>query len=176
VDRDRRPAAERITRLGEDHNYWPANAIAEKSQGPCGPCSEIFFDLRPDAPFDADWDGEGDRWLEIWNLVFTQFTGEGEGDAFRLTPLPIGGSIDTGMGLERTAAAINRLAGPFETDVLRPIIARLEALSGKRYASSPDAPADIAFRRVADHARASAFLLADGVTPDRTGRATCCAA
>ncbi|MES2465014.1 MAG: alanine--tRNA ligase [Armatimonadota bacterium] len=160
---------ERVTRLGEKTNYWPANAIVEKSQGPCGPCSEIFFDLKPDEPFDTDWDGEGSRWLEIWNLVFTQFTGEGEGDNFRLTPLPKQ-NIDTGSGLERTAAAINRLSGPFETDVLRPIISRLEELSDIRYTSSPDASADIAFRRIADHARATTFLLSDGVTPDRTGR------
>ena len=160
---------ERVTRLGEKTNYWPANAIVEKSQGPCGPCSEIFFDLKPDEPFDTDWDGEGTRWLEIWNLVFTQFTGEGEGDNFRLTPLPKK-NIDTGSGLERTAAAINRLSGPFETDVLRPIIAKLEQLSDTTYTSSPDALADIAFRRIADHARATTFLLSDGVTPDRTGR------
>jgi alanyl-tRNA synthetase len=160
---------ERVTRLGEKTNYWPANAIVEKSQGPCGPCSEIFFDLRPDEPFDTDWDGEGTRWLEIWNLVFTQFTGEGEGDNFRLTPLPKK-NIDTGSGLERTAAAINRLSGPFETDVLRPIIGKLEELSDIRYTSSPDALTDIAFRRIADHARATTFLLSDGVTPDKTGR------
>jgi alanyl-tRNA synthetase len=158
-----------VTRLGEKTNYWPANAIVEKSQGPCGPCSEIFFDLRPDEPFDTNWDGEGTRWLEIWNLVFTQFTGEGEGENFRLTPLPKK-NIDTGSGLERTAAAINRLSGPFETDVLRPIIAKLEELSDVAYTATPDALTDIAFRRIADHARATTFLLSDGVTPDKTGR------
>jgi alanyl-tRNA synthetase len=160
---------ERVTRLGEKTNYWPANAIVEKSQGPCGPCSEIFFDLKPDEPFDNDWDGEGTRWLEIWNLVFTQFTGEGEGDNFKLIPLPKK-NIDTGSGLERTAAAINRLSGPFETDVLRPIIAKLEKLSEIKYTATPDALTDIAFRRIADHARATTFLLSDGVTPDKTGR------
>jgi alanyl-tRNA synthetase len=160
---------ERITQLGQKTNYWPANAIVEKSQGPCGPCSEIFFDLQPDKPFDTDWDGEGYRWLEIWNLVFTQFTGQGTGDDYQLIPLPKK-NIDTGMGLERTAAAINRLSGPFETDVLRPIIARMEELSGKTYIGTPDSTTDIAFRRVADHVRATTFLLCDGVTPDRTGR------
>ena len=160
---------ERISRLGEKTNYWPSNAIKSKSQGPCGPCSEIFFDTKPNEPFDTDWDGEGSRWLEIWNLVFTQFTGRGEGDAYELVPLPKK-NIDTGMGLDRTAAAINRLAGPFETDLLRPVIADLEKLSGKTYTSTPDATLDIAFRRIADHVRATTFLLADGVTPDRTGR------
>lgn len=156
--------AERISRLGQKTNYWPANAIAEKSQGPCGPCSEIFFDLQPDQPFDQDWDGEGSRWLEIWNNVFTQFTGQGTGDDFQLVPLK-NKNIDTGMGLERTAAALNNLSGPFETDVLRPIIAHLESLSGKTYASTPDSPTDIAFRRIADHIRATTFLIGDGVTP-----------
>jgi alanyl-tRNA synthetase len=155
---------ERITRLGQKSNYWPANAIVEKSQGPCGPCSEIFFDLQPDQPFDTDWDGEGMRWLEIWNNVFTQFTGQGTGADFQLVPLK-NKNIDTGMGLERTAAAIGDLSGPFETDVLRPIIAHLEKLSGKSYASTPNSPSDIAFRRIADHVRATTFLIGDGVTP-----------
>ena len=146
-----------------------SNAIVEHSQGPCGPCSEIFFDRKPDEPFDIEWDGEGDRWLEIWNLVFTQFTGRGDGERFQLIPLPKK-NIDTGMGLERTAAAINRLSGPFETDVLRPIIERLETLSGKVYTATPDSANDIAFRRIADHVRATTFLLSDGVTPDRSGR------
>ena len=160
---------ERITRLGQKTNYWPANALEEKTQGPCGPCSEIFFDTRPELPFDTDWDGEGSRWLEIWNLVFTQFTGSGEGEAYQLIALPKN-NIDTGMGLDRTVAAINNLSGPFETDLLRPLISVLEELSGKSYASSADNPNDIAFRRIADHARAAVFLLSDGVTPDRTGR------
>jgi len=155
---------ERITRLGQKSNYWPANAIMEQSQGPCGPCSEIFFDLQPDQPFDVDWDGEGMRWLEIWNNVFTQFTGQGTGPDYKLVPLK-NKNIDTGMGLERTAAAINNLSGPFETDVLRPIIAHLENLSGKTYSSTPDSPVDIAFRRIADHVRATTFLIGDGVTP-----------
>jgi alanyl-tRNA synthetase len=161
--------AERISRFDDTKNYWPAGAITEKMTVPCGPCSEIFFDLQPDKPFDLGWDGEGDRWLEIWNLVFPQFNGVGEENDFHLEPLT-NRNIDTGMGLERTAAAINGLAGPFETDVLRPLIARLEELSGKTYTSSAGAPLDIAFRRVADHARAATFCLGDGVTPDNTGR------
>jgi alanyl-tRNA synthetase len=156
--------ATHISKFGQKSNYWPPNAIIEQSQGPCGPCSEIFFDLQPDKPFDPDWDGEGMRWLEIWNNVFTQFTGEGTGDDYELIPLK-NKNIDTGMGLERTAAAINNLSGPFETDVLRPIIAHLENLSGKTYHSTPDSPTDIAFRRIADHIRATVFLIGDGITP-----------
>ncbi|WP_394794342.1 alanine--tRNA ligase [Armatimonas sp.] len=155
---------ERIARLGQKTNYWPSNAIVEQSQGPCGPCSEIFFDLQPQLPFDQDWDGEGSRWLEIWNNVFTQYTGQGTGDDYKLIELPKK-NIDTGMGLERTAAAINNLAGPFETDLLRPVIAVMEQLSGKSYTSTPDSPTDIAFRRIADHVRAATFILCDGVTP-----------
>lgn len=155
---------ERITRLGQKTNYWPANAMVEQSQGPCGPCSEIFFDLQPHLPFDLEWDGEGTRWLEIWNNVFTQYTGVGTGADYKLVELPKK-NIDTGMGLERTAAAINNLAGPFETDLLRPVITVMEQLSGKNYTSTPDAPTDIAFRRIADHVRATTFLLGDGVTP-----------
>lgn len=155
---------ERIARLGQKTNYWPANAMVEQSQGPCGPCSEIFFDLQPHLPFDENWDGEGARWLEIWNNVFTQYTGVGTGDDYKLVELPKR-NIDTGMGLERTAAAINDLAGPFETDLLRPVIAVMEQLSGKSYTSTPDSPTDIAFRRIADHVRATTFLLGDGVTP-----------
>ena len=156
--------ATHIAKLGQKSNYWPPNAIIEQSQGPCGPCSEIFFDLQPDKPFDASWEGEGMRWLEIWNNVFTQFTGQGTGDDYQLIPLK-NKNIDTGMGLERTAAAINNLSGPFETDVLRPIIAHLERLSGKQYNSTPDSSTDIAFRRIADHIRATTFLIADGITP-----------
>ncbi|MCX6367356.1 MAG: alanine--tRNA ligase-related protein, partial [Armatimonadetes bacterium] len=160
---------ERIARLGQKTNYWPANAMVEQSQGPCGPCSEIFFDLQPHLPFDQDWDGEGTRWLEIWNNVFTQYTGQGTGDDYKLIELPKK-NIDTGMGLERTAAAINNLAGPFETDLLRPVIAVMEQLSGKSYTSTPDSPTDIAFRRIADHVRATTFLLGDGVTPSSSAQ------
>ncbi|WP_395141220.1 alanine--tRNA ligase, partial [Armatimonas sp.] len=121
-------------------------------------------DLQPQLPFDQDWDGEGSRWLEIWNNVFTQYTGQGTGDDYKLIELPKK-NIDTGMGLERTAAAINNLAGPFETDLLRPVIAVMEQLSGKSYTSTPDSATDIAFRRIADHVRAATFILCDGVTP-----------
>ena len=120
--------------------------------------------MQPHLPFDQDWDGEGSRWLEIWNNVFTQYTGVGTGADYKLVELPKK-NIDTGMGLERTAAAINNLAGPFETDLLRPVIAVMEQLSGKSYTSTPDSATDIAFRRIADHVRATTFLLGDGVTP-----------
>jgi len=156
----------KIFRMDEAHNYWPASVITKGPNGPCGPCSEIFFDTRPDLPPTPDGVWDDDRWLEIWNLVFTQFD-RGEGGV--LTPLPKK-NIDTGMGLERTAAAIANLRGPFETDLFRPIIARLEEISGLKYTSSDTRKEDIAFRRIADHARAATFCLGDGVLPSNVGR------
>ncbi len=156
----------KIFRFGEDTNYWPANVISDGPNTACGPCSEIFFDTRPNLPPtpDAEWDDE--RWLEIWNNVFTQFERR---DGGILTPLPRK-NIDTGMGLERTTAAINDLRGPFETDFFVPIIERLQSLSGKTYTRTEDQKTDIAFRRVADHVRAMTFLIGDGVLPSNVGR------
>ncbi|MDR3707144.1 MAG: alanine--tRNA ligase [Capsulimonadaceae bacterium] len=156
----------KIFRFGEKSNYWPANAITEGPNGPCGPCSEIFFDTRPDLPPTPDGVWDDKRWLEIWNLVFMQFERH---DGGRLTPLPKK-NIDTGMGLERTAAVLNDLRGPFETDLFAPTLARLQELTGKTYTHTDDARDDIAFRRIADHVRATAFCLGDGVLPSNVGR------
>lgn len=156
----------KIFRFDEHSNYWPAGAVSKGPNGPCGPCSEIFFDTLsylPPTP-DGVWDDK--RWLEIWNLVFMQFE-RGEGGS--LAPLPRR-NIDTGMGLERTAAVLANLRGPFETDLFAPILRHLEELSGLKYASTDDGKTDIAFRRVADHVRATAFCLADGVLPSNVGR------
>ena len=156
----------KIFRFDEDNNYWPASVISKGPNGPCGPCSEIFFDTQAhlSPTLDGVWDDK--RWLEIWNLVFTQFD---RGDGGVLTPLPKK-NIDTGMGLERTAAAIADLRGPFETDLFAPILRKLEELSGLQYTSQDDERKDVAFRRVADHVRATAFCLADGVLPSNVGR------
>ncbi|MEO7719261.1 MAG: alanine--tRNA ligase [Capsulimonas sp.] len=156
----------KIFRFDEHSNYWPAGVISKGPNGPCGPCSEIFFDTQPHLPPTPDGVWDDKRWLEIWNLVFTQFD-RGEGGT--LTPLPKK-NIDTGMGLERTAAAIANLRGPFETDLFAPILRKLEELSGKKYGGSDDDKTDIAFRRIADHVRATAFCLADGVLPSNVGR------
>jgi len=156
----------KIFRFGEDSNYWPASVISKGPNGPCGPCSEIFFDTQPHLPPTPDGVWDDKRWLEIWNLVFTQFD---RNDGGVMTPLPKK-NIDTGMGLERTAAAIANLRGPFETDLFAPIISKLEELSGLKYTSSDDDRKDVAFRRVADHVRATAFCLADGVLPSNVGR------
>jgi alanyl-tRNA synthetase len=159
-------SANKIFRFGESANYWPASVISEGPNTACGPCSEIFFDTKPDLPPTPDgvWDDE--RWLEIWNNVFTQFERK---DGGVLVPLPRR-NIDTGMGLERTTAAINDLRGPFETDFFTPILDRLQGLSGKTYTSSEDQKTDTAFRRIADHTRAMTFLIGDGVLPSNVGR------
>ena len=156
----------KIFRKGEDDNYWPAGVISKGPNGPCGPCSEIFYDTQPHLPPTPDGVWDDKRWLEIWNLVFMQFD-RGEGGS--LTPLPRR-NIDTGMGLERTAAVLAGLRGPFETDLFAPILRQLESLSGLTYGSQDDDPKDVAFRRVADHVRATAFCLADGVLPSNVGR------
>jgi alanyl-tRNA synthetase len=153
---------ERIFRFGEKDNFWSMG-----DTGPCGPCSEIFYDHGPAASCGRAECAVGcdcDRYVEIWNLVFMQFERDGQG---QLTPLPRP-SIDTGMGLERVAAVMQGVLSNYDTDLFRPIIAAVEALSGKRYgARSAD---DVSMRVIADHARATSFLLSDGVMPANDGR------
>ncbi len=160
----------RIWRLGEKTNFWPANAITEGPNGPCGPCSEIFYDTRIDTGCTNPHCGPAcdcGRWLEIWNLVFMQYErGEQDGKPI-LTPLPKK-NIDTGMGLERTAAVLMGFSSPFETDVFAPIVQRLESLAGVRYGAGE--PTDTAIRLIADHIRAATFTIADGVIPQNEGR------
>ncbi len=156
----------KIFRFDEHANYWPAGVISKGPNGPCGPCSEIFFDTQPDLAPTPDGVWDDNRWLEIWNLVFMQFE---RGDGGSLTPLPKQ-NIDTGMGLERTAAVLANLRGPFETDLFAPILRKLEQLSGLTYTGRDTDKKDIAFRRVADHVRATAFCLADSVLPSNVGR------
>ena len=154
-------AAERIVRLGEKDNFW-----AMGDTGPCGPCSEIHIDQGPalgTGPEDV-LGGSGDRFLELWNLVFMQYNRAADGT---LTPLPQQ-NIDTGMGLERIAAIMQGVQSNYDTDLLRPIIAAVEELAEKPYGSvTPD---DVSMRVIADHMRASVFLLCDGVRPENTGR------
>jgi len=156
----------KLFKFGEFENYWPAGAISKGPNGPCGPCSEIFYDTQAHLPPTPDGVWDDQRWLEIWNLVFMQYD---RGDGPTLTPLPRR-NIDTGMGLERTAAVLAGLRGPFETDLFAPILRQLEELSGLIYTSQDSDPKDIAFRRVADHVRATAFCIADGVLPSNVGR------
>ena len=153
---------DRILRLGEEDNFW-----AMGDTGPCGPCSEVHFNQGDHLPCAEEQAGrvcqgaacDCDRWLEIWNLVFMQFNRDASG---QMTPLPKP-SIDTGMGLERVAAVLQGKQSNYDTDLLRPLITRVEELSGKTYGR--DEEADVSMRVIADHARAATFLIADGVTP-----------
>jgi alanyl-tRNA synthetase len=153
----------RIVRLGESDNFWgPAG-----NSGPCGPCTEIHYDLgekhgcgKPDCKPGCDCK----RYTEIWNLVFTQFNQDESGKRTNL-PKP---NIDTGMGLERVASIMQGKTSMYETDVFVPLLQKVTDLSGTKY--GVNAITDNAMRIVAEHARAITFLLADGVMPGKEGR------
>jgi len=160
--------ADKIVRLGEDKNYWPANAPSQGPNGVCGPCNEIFVDIspelgRPENPTHAIA-YEGNRFVEIWNLVFTQFDRQEDGT---LVPLPAK-NIDTGMGLERTTAILQGTPTDYETDLFLPLVQRIESASGAKYGA--DEKTDFAIRVVADHIRAATFAVADGVMPSNIKR------
>ena len=154
----------RIFRLDEKDNFWQMGET-----GPCGPCSEIHYDLgteaaEPGREHEQFPDDGGGRFVEIWNLVFMQFDRDSAG---RLTPLPRP-SIDTGLGLERVAAVLQGVLSNYDTDLIRPIIVQAAELFAKTYGE--DQRTDIVLRINADHARAAAFLIHDGVLPSNEGR------
>ncbi|MDP1822961.1 MAG: alanine--tRNA ligase [Archangium sp.] len=151
----------RIHRLGKADNFWSMG-----DTGACGPCSEIYVYLPEGKVDEALKPGESDAWLEIWNLVFMQFERKADGS---LLPLPKP-SIDTGAGLERTAAYVQGKKSNYDTDLFTPLFATIEQLSGKTYGAKWDNVNDAAMRVIADHARATAFLVADGVQPSNEGR------
>jgi alanyl-tRNA synthetase len=156
--------SDRIVRCDEKDNFW---AMGET--GPCGPCSEIYVDRRPGEPAVAWEEGtESGRYLEIWNLVFMQFERTRRDDGEIVTaPLPKP-SIDTGAGLERVAAVLAGVDSNYDTDLFTPILEATATLARTEYGRS--AEADVSMRVVADHLRATAFLLADGVIPTNEGR------
>jgi alanyl-tRNA synthetase len=162
--------AERIFELGAKDNFW-----AMGDTGPCGPCSEIYYDLGKEAGEDPSIDkpfGEDEqRYVEIWNLVFMQFDRTVTSGGPLLTPLPKP-SIDTGMGLERIACVLQSVLSNFETDLFTPLIKRAEELTGHKV--EPDHEVDTrsqaSLRIIADHARAATFLISDGVLPSNEGR------
>ncbi len=150
-------AADRVTRLGEKSNFWSMG-----DTGPCGPCSEIFYDHGPEV-----WGGppgtpeeDGDRYIEIWNLVFMQFNRDASGT---MTPLPKP-SVDTGMGLERLAAVMQHVHSNYDIDLFQNLIKAVAALAGSADLSNPS------LKVIADHIRSCAFLVTDGVVPSNEGR------
>ena len=152
---------ERIVKLGKADNFW------EHGTGPCGPCSEIYFDRgekygcgSPDCKPGCDCD----RYMEIWNNVFTQFNNMGDGTYTELDHK----NIDTGMGLERLACVIQGVDNMFEVDTIRNILDKVCEISGKKYGS--ERKTDISIRAITDHARASTFMISDGVIPSNEGR------
>jgi alanyl-tRNA synthetase len=153
--------AERIQRLGDD-NFWQMG-----DTGPCGPSSEIFWDLGPE--FGAEGgpkDGGEDRYVEIWNLVFMQFDAQPDGT---LVPLPKP-SVDTGAGLERNLAVLQGVDSVWDIDVFRPLIAAAEAATGATYGGFPGGDHDVSLRILAEHGRTMTFLVADGVVPSNVER------
>ncbi|MET0284439.1 MAG: alanine--tRNA ligase, partial [Polyangiales bacterium] len=155
---------DRIQALGASDNFWSMG-----DTGPCGPSSEIFYYFGDDAPdprkMGEEPDAGGNGWMEIWNHVFMQFERSADGT---LTPLPAP-SIDTGMGLERVCCAVQGVRSNYDTDLLRPLVDLASEIAKKPYRASL-APDDVSMRVIADHARATAFLIAEGVFPDRDGR------
>ncbi|MBQ6841675.1 MAG: alanine--tRNA ligase [Firmicutes bacterium] len=155
-------SADRIFRIGAKDNFW-----AMGDTGPCGPCSEIFFDRGEQYGCDAPECGIGkcdcDRWMEIWNLVFMQFNRDKEGN---MTPLPRP-SIDTGMGLERVASIMQGKDSNYESDIMQQLITGISELCGQPYYADHRG---FAFRVIADHVRACSFMITDGILPSNEGR------
>jgi alanyl-tRNA synthetase len=150
---------DRIIRISTNDNFWSAG-----DTGPCGPCSEIFYDHGPDVwgGLPGTPEGDGDRYIEIWNLVFMQFEQLASGERISL-PKP---SIDTGMGLERIAAVLQHVHDNYEIDLFRALINASESLTGVKAAGEHHASHKV----IADHLRSSSFLVADGVLPSNEGR------
>jgi alanyl-tRNA synthetase len=147
----------RVTRLGEKSNFWSMG-----DTGPCGPCTEIFFDHGPDVPGGPPGspDEDGDRYVEVWNLVFMQFDRSADGT---MVPLPKP-SVDTGMGLERIAAVMQKVHSVFEVDLFVRLVRAVAALAGM------DDLNNGSLRVIADHIRSCTFLIVDGVSPSNEGR------
>ena len=151
--------AERIQRLDKD-NWWAAG-----DTGPCGPCSEIFYDLGPEFGEDGGpAEGGQDRFIEVWNLVFMQFSNDGTGE---LQPLPQTG-IDTGAGMERLLAVLQGVPSVWDIDLFAPLLSEAERITGITYGEDPST--DVSMRIFADHARSTALLISDGVFPSNEDR------
>ncbi|MGN0612317.1 MAG: alanine--tRNA ligase [Porcipelethomonas sp.] len=151
---------ERIIRLGKEDNFW------EHGSGPCGPCSEIHFDRGEEyGPFESfEQASECDRIIEIWNLVFSQFDSDGNGHYEEMKNK----NIDTGMGLERLACAMQGVDNLFEVDTVKNIMNRISEIAGVKY--KEDEKTDVSLRVITDHIRSTTFMVGDGITPANEGR------
>ncbi|HEX4019332.1 MAG TPA: alanine--tRNA ligase [Frankiaceae bacterium] len=155
---------ERIQRRGKEDNYWSMGV-----PGPCGPCSEIYFDRGPEHGADGGPVADEERYLEVWNLVFMQYErGEGKGYDYPILGELPAKNIDTGLGLERMATILQGVENLYEIDISRPVLDRAAELSGSRYGAGEES--DVSLRIVADHMRTGAMLVADGVVPKNEGR------
>ncbi|MDO4262694.1 MAG: alanine--tRNA ligase [Deinococcus sp.] len=163
--------ADHIHRFGADENFWPADAPLKGPNGPCGPCSEIYYDRGPkygdDSWADYAETRESARFLEVWNLVFPEFDRQGLDEAGQpiLAPLPFK-NIDTGMGLERVASVVQDVPDFYTNDVFAPIIEKIVELSGRPY----EGEQSVSHRVIAEHARSVSMVIADGVALSNTGR------
>ncbi len=152
---------QQMVRFGKEDNFW------EHGTGPCGPCSEIYFDRGEEhgcGSADCKVGCDCDRFMEVWNLVFTQFDSDGAGN-YNLLEKP---NIDTGMGLERLACVMQNVGNLFEVDTVNNILRHVEKITGKKYGD--DAGVDISIRVITDHVRSTAFMISDGVLPSNEGR------
>ena len=150
-----------MVRFGKEDNFW------EHGSGPCGPCSEIYYDRGPEhgcGKPDCKVGCDCDRYMEIWNLVFSQYDSDGKGHYERL-PKP---NIDTGMGLERLACVMQDVGNLFEVDTVAAVLHHVEHISGKRYGA--DEKDDISIRVITDHIRSTVFMVSDGILPSNEGR------
>jgi alanyl-tRNA synthetase len=150
-----------MVRLGKEDNFW------EHGSGPCGPCSEIYFDRGPEYGCGKPTCGVGcdcDRYMEIWNNVFSQFDSDGKGTYTRL-PRP---NIDTGMGLERLACVMQGVGNLFEVDTVQSVLHHVEHIAGKTYGQNEKT--DISIRVITDHIRSCTFMVSDGILPSNEGR------
>ena len=157
-------AEDHISRLGEDDNFWAAGPT-----GPCGPCSEIYYDQGPEVGCgkpDCKPGCDCDRFLEFWNLVFTQFDRQEDGS---MPELPHR-NLDTGMGLERMAAILQHKSANYDGDLMQSLIALGEKISGKKYVADDYSGASRSLRIIADHARAVDFMISDGILPGNESR------
>ena len=154
-------APDHMVRLGKEDNFW------EHGSGPCGPCSEIYFDRGPEYGCGKPTCGVGcdcDRYMEIWNLVFSQFDADGKGHYERLARP----NIDTGMGLERLACVMQGVGNLFEVDTVQSVLHHVEHIAGKTYGADPKE--DISIRVITDHIRSCTFMVSDGILPSNEGR------